>query len=104
MGAGVRGGFDKTSELKVMNYQEAMGSPEAADWKVEVKNEKERFDKFDAVTVIRLSQVPKGHKIMSTVWAMKKKPSRKLRGRLNTRGYEQIKGRLYYNMTQSQPQ
>ncbi len=26
VGAGVGGGFDKTSELKVMNYREAMGS------------------------------------------------------------------------------
>ena len=49
------------------------------------------------MTVISLSQVPKGHKIMTTVWAMKKKPSGKLRGRLNARGYEQIEGKLYYN-------
>ncbi len=74
-----------------------MQSPNKADWKVEVKNKKERFDKFNVVTVIPLSQVPKGHKIMTMVWAMKKKPSGKLRGRLNTRGYEQIEGRSYYN-------
>ena len=97
VGAGVGGGFGKTSELKVMNYQEAMQSPSAADWKVEVKKEKERFDKFNVVTVIPLSQVPKGHKIMTTTWAMKKKPSGKLRGRLNARGYEQIEGNSYYN-------
>ncbi len=52
VGVGVGGGFNKTSELKVMNYREAMQSPNAADWKVEVKNEKERFDKFNVVTVI----------------------------------------------------
>ncbi len=34
---------------------------------------------------------------MSTVWATKKKPSGKLRGRLNARGYEQIEGKSYYN-------
>ncbi len=54
-----------------MNYQEAMQRPNAADWKVEVKNEKERFDKFNVVTVIPPSQVSKGHKIMTTVWALK---------------------------------
>ncbi len=99
VGAGVGGGFDKISELKVMNYREAMGSPQpqAAQWKVEVKNEKERFEKFDAVTVVKLSQIPKGTKIMSTVWAMKNKPSGKLRGRLNVRGYEQIEGKSYYS-------
>ncbi len=69
VGAGVGGGFDNIGDLKVMNYQKAMGSPEAAEWKVEVKNEKERFDKFDAVTVVKLSQVPKGTKITTTVWA-----------------------------------
>ncbi len=74
-----------------------MKSPEAADWKVEVKNEKERLDKFNIVTVVPLSQVPKGHKIMTMVWAMKKKPSGELRGKLNARGYKQIKGKSYYN-------
>ena len=49
------------------------------------------------MTVVKLSLIPKGTKIMSTVWAMKKKPSGKLRGRLNVRGYEQIEGKSYYS-------
>ena len=40
VGAGVGGGFDTTSKLKVMNYHKAMQSPDADEWKVEVKNEK----------------------------------------------------------------
>ncbi len=60
-----------------------MQSPNAADWKVEVKNEKLRLNKFKVVTAIPLSQVPKGIKIMTMFWAMKKKPNGKLRGRLN---------------------
>ena len=97
MGAGIGGGFDNTSKLKVMNYREAMQSPNAEDWKVEAKNEKLRFDKFKVVNLISLSQLTKGVKIMTTVWEIKKKPNGKLRGRLNTRGYEQIEGRSYYN-------
>ncbi len=67
VGAGVGGGFDNTSKLEVMNYQEAMQSPNAADWKVEIKNEELRYDKFKVVTVIPLNQVPKEIKIMTTV-------------------------------------
>ncbi len=44
-----------------------MQSPNAADWKVEVKNDKLRFEKFKVVTIISLSQVPKGVKIMTMV-------------------------------------
>ena len=39
----------------------------------------------------------KGIKTMTTTWATKKKPNRKLRGRLNARGYEQFEGKSYYN-------
>ena len=40
VGSGVRGGFDNTSKLKVMNYCKSMQSPDADEWKVEVKNKK----------------------------------------------------------------
>ena len=52
VGAGVGGGFENTSELKVMNYREAMQSSDTEEWKAEVKNEKERFDKFNVITVV----------------------------------------------------
>ncbi len=93
VGAGVGGGFNSTSKLKVMNYQEAIQSPNVAHWKVEVKIEKILFNKFKVLTVIPLSQVPKGIKIMTTVWAMKKKPDEKPRGRFNAGGYERIEGK-----------
>ena len=97
VGAGVGGGFENTSELKVMNYREAMQSPDAEEWKAEVKNEKERFDKFNVITVVPRNEMKKGVKAMTTTWAMKKKPSGKLRGRLNARGYEQVEGKSYYS-------
>ena len=95
VGAGLGGGFSNTSELKVMNYKEAMRSPERQQWIEEIGNEKARFDKFGAVTPVPRSAVPVGSKIMTSTWAMKKKTNGKLRGRLNARGYEQVEGQHY---------
>ena len=41
--------------------------------------------------------MPKDAKIMSTMWAMKKKTNGKLWGRLNAHGYEQMDGKCYYS-------
>ena len=97
VGAGLGGGFANTSELKVMNYKEAMRSPDREQWTEEVGNEKRRFDKFGAVTPVPRSEVPAGSKIMTTTWAMKKKTNGKFRGRLNARGYEQVDGQHYHS-------
>ena len=83
VGAGIGGGFSNTTELKVMKYKEAMSSEDAEAWKEEVTKEKERFDKFNGLTPVPRSQMPKGTKLMRATWAMKKKLSGKLRGRLN---------------------
>ena len=96
VGAGVGGGFQNTKELKVMNYRQAMASDDADAWIDEVKNEKERFDKYKVVKVVSREDVPEGAKIMTTTWAMKKKTSGKLRGRLNARGFEQVEGVHYF--------
>jgi hypothetical protein len=32
IGAGIGGGIKHNSELKVLNYKQAMGSPNAAEW------------------------------------------------------------------------
>ena len=72
-----------------------MQSTDAVDWKMDVKNEKLRFEKFNVMTVIPRRQLTKGVKAMIMSWAMKKKSNGTPRGRLNTRGYEQIKGQLY---------
>ena len=97
VGAGIGGGFANTNELKVMNYREAMRSPDKAAWEEEIKNEYERFKKFNVVTVVPRSELPKNAKVMSTTWAMKKKTNGKRRGRLNARGYEQLEGIHYHS-------
>ena len=95
VGAGTGGGFENTKELKVMNYKQAMlEDPEG--WTDEVAKEKARFDRFNALTAVKRKDLPKNSKIMTTTWAMKRKASGKLRGRLNARGYEQVEGKHYF--------
>ena len=52
VGAGVGGGFSNTNELKVINYKEAMQSPDKAAWEEEIENKHNRFDKFSIFTVV----------------------------------------------------
>ena len=80
VGAGLGAGFSNTAQLKVMNYKEAMQSPERDQWIEEIGNEKRRFDKFGAVAPVPQSAVTVGSKIMTSTWAMKKKTNGKLRG------------------------
>ena len=59
--------------MKVLNFRQAMKGKDAEEWLKEVKNEKKRFNKYNALTPVSRSLVPKGSKIMTTTWAMKKK-------------------------------
>ena len=63
---------------------------------MEIGNEKKRFDKYNALSPVPGSSIPKDAKIMTTKWAMKKKASGKYRGRLNVHGYEQVDGMHYF--------
>ena len=54
------------------------------------------LEKFNVLTAIPRSKLPKGTKAMSTTWAIKKKANGKLQGRLNAYGYEQVEGIYYY--------
>ncbi len=74
-----------------------MQSLDVADWKVEAKNEKLRFDKFNIITDVPCSQLPKDTKVMTMTWAIKKKPNGMLRGGLTVRCYEKIEGKSSYN-------
>jgi hypothetical protein len=95
IGAGVSGGIKHTSELKVLNYKKAMQSPGAEEWCKEIRNEKAQFDKYNALTAVPRSSLPKGAKVLTTTWAMKLKSNWTRRGMLNARGYEQVDGSHY---------
>ena len=72
-------------------------------WTKEVANTKVRFNRFKALTAVKRKDLPKGGKVMTTTWAMKKKASGKLCGRLNARGYEQVEGKHYVEHNTSAP-
>ena len=72
-----------------MKYDEAMKTKEAEGWKVSVKEEWERFGKYNVFQPVKREDFPDDAKFVSTTWAMKKKSNGTLRARLNMRGYEQ---------------
>ena len=73
IGAGVGGSISHTSQLKVLNYKKATRSPDAEEWRKEIKNKKAQFDKYNALTIIPRSLLSKGVKVLTTTWAMKQK-------------------------------
>jgi len=95
VGAGIGGGFDHTSELHVMKYNEAMATPDADKWKIAVKEEIQRMEDNQVWTPVDKDQVPTDATILTSTWAMKKKSNGKFRARLNGRGYEQVPGEHY---------
>ena len=66
VGAGLGGGFENTTELKVMNFKEAMKGKNKNEWINEVGNKKDRFDRFNALTAVKRRDLPKGAKIMTS--------------------------------------
>ena len=96
VGAGIAGSNLNTDELKPMNYKQAMASSDRLEWKKEIANEKGRFDKYNVVTVVKRCDVPKGAKILTTTWTMKKKANGTFRGRLNAQGFEQVDGSHFF--------
>ena len=78
-----------------MKYNEAMKTTDAPKWEKAVEEEYERMVKHNVFKAVPAAEVPKGAKILSSTWAMKKKANGTFRARLNARGYEQIDGQHY---------
>ena len=60
VGAGVGGGFTHTSELHVMNYNQAMESEDVEEWKKEVDNEHKCMIEHGVWTPKKKYDIPKG--------------------------------------------
>jgi hypothetical protein len=95
VGAGIGGGFTNTLELKVMKYHEAINGLDGKAWKEEVRKEHQRMINNGVFEPVKISELPKGIKLIDATWAMKKKSSGTLRGRVNVRGFHQIEGEHY---------
>ena len=69
-----------------------MASDDKASWIKAVNEEHDTMVKHDVWTPVLISSLLPNDKIITTTWAMKKKPNGRYRARLNARGYEQIEG------------
>jgi hypothetical protein len=67
------GGFQNTQELHVKKYKEAMKGSDKDKWKNSVFEEHERMVKSQVWTAVPKKDVPNNAKVMSSIWAMKKK-------------------------------
>ena len=56
-----------------MKYKEVMKTPEKKEWTAAFLEEHERVVKHGAFKPVKLKDVPKGEKMLTTTWAMKKK-------------------------------
>jgi hypothetical protein len=73
--AGIGGGFLNTSELHVMKFDEAITKSNKPNWDKAVLEEHDRFSDHTAFETVNQDEVPKGTKIITPTWAMKKKAS-----------------------------
>jgi hypothetical protein len=90
-------GFENTTELHLMKYDEAMKSLDDDEWKQAVKEEYERMVENVVWTPVQNSDVASDAKIITSTWAMKKKSNSTFRARLNGRGFEQVPG-IHYEL------
>ena len=95
VGAGLGGGIQNTKELHVLTYNEAINGPEREQWLESIEKEYQRMIDNGVFIPCAPEEVPADAKILSNVWAMKKKASGAFRARLNARGYEQVDGEHY---------
>ena len=98
MGAGIGGGFDHTSKLRPMKYEESMATPKAKQWGESVDMEHDQMVNHIVFKAVRREDVPKFAKILTSTWAMKQKTDGTLRARVTVRGYEQ-RPREHYDKT-----
>jgi len=103
VGAGVGGGFENTQERRVMTYNEAINGPDGEQWKAEVENEYQQMLHNNVFEMVMIADLPPGTKLIDNVWAMKKKSSGVIRGRINARGFKQVEGQHYNGTAISSP-
>eukprot|EP00957_Ditylum_brightwellii_P031667 2401616-Ditylum_brightwellii.AAC.1 len=78
-----------------MKYEEAMTADEKG-WTKAVEEEHQRMVGNNVWRPVKLNNVPKGAKILTSTWAYKLKSNGRKRARINGRGYEQVDG-LHYD-------
>ena len=87
--------FNKTQDLHVMNYREAMEDPRVEDVKAGVKTEHDKFLKYGVWKAIDETEALPGERIIDTTSAIKPKPTGEMRVRVVARGFKQEEGIQY---------
>ena len=72
VGAGTGGGFETTTKLRVMKYNEAIYGPNRAARKKEVQHECQRMLKMKVFKEVKRSELPRGVKPIDGTWTLKK--------------------------------
>jgi hypothetical protein len=89
-----------TEELHVMKYNDAMKSKDKNNWvKAAVQGEHDRMINSGVQTAVKTLKAT--DKVLTTTWAMKKKPNRSYRARINARGFKQLDELHYDNSSVS---
>jgi Reverse transcriptase (RNA-dependent DNA polymerase) len=83
-----------TNQLRVMKYKEAMQTDKKG-WTASVDDEYQRMVDNEVFKIIHCKDVPRGRKVVSTMWAMKQNVNGVKRARLVARGFEQVLGQDY---------
>ena len=102
VGAGLGGGFVNTNKLKVMKFDEAMRTDKEG-WTKAVKEEHDRMVENKVWQPVKVKDVPKGAKILTSTWACKQKANGVKWARMNGRGYEQVDGVHYDSLSVHSP-
>jgi hypothetical protein len=97
VGAGAGGSYGHTDELQVMNYREAMASPDRHFWEEAIHQEYLKVLKFGVFKVIPRGELPSKKKPMTCAWAIKLKSNGKRLARANACGFEQIDGQHHFS-------
>jgi hypothetical protein len=86
-----------------MKYKQAMKTKYKDMWTGAAFEEHDRMVKRQVWRTELKKDVPKGEKIITSTWAMKKKASGRYRAKLNARGYEQVDGQNFDSTNISSP-
>ena len=95
--------YGNTSELNVLNYKQAMETVDKKEWNRAIKVEHDKMVKYNVFEVVHPDDVPRGTKLFTSTWAMKKKPDGTFRARNAIRGFMQVDGKHFDGHDKSSP-
>src|SRR5688572_24587061 len=82
--------YKNTQELMVLKFKKSMQSENCDGWLKAVDTKYEKFFRYGVWELVPEIEVPADAKILTSMWAMKKKANGVLWARLDAKGYKQI--------------